>query len=341
MPTSHFLRVLPRSAAILAVAVLPAVAFAACGGGDDTPAAPTATAVSSSPTAAPSAAGEAAPILPASVIDKDGTAVQVTDLSRIVVLNGDLAEVVYALGMGDRVVGLDSSATYPPEAQAKQNIGYQRSLSAEGILSLKPTLILGTELAGPPAVIEQVKGAGATMVLFKDVTTLDGITKKIEDVGAALGVPGRANVLVAKAQADLDAAMALAKTATSEPNVAFLYLRGASTQFIMGSGSGADVMITAANAKDAGVAAGVKGSAPITPEALVAAQPDVILVLSAGLESVGGVNGVLQIPGVAQTPAGRAGRIVDFDDQYLLGLGPRAGLALMDLVKALHPELAR
>ncbi|MGE3076164.1 MAG: hemin ABC transporter substrate-binding protein [Dehalococcoidia bacterium] len=328
--------------AAVALLALSAVSITACGGDDDDAKVPTAAATATSvPTAEPSPTGaaEAQPVLPASAVDKDGAIIEIKDLSRIVVLNGDLAEVVYALGLGENVVGLDTSATYPPEAKEKQNIGYQRSLSAEGILSLQPTLIIGSETAGPPAVIEQLRGAGATLVLFKSVSTLEGITEKINNVATALGVPMRGKELAKKTQAELDEAMALAKKATSQPNVAFLYLRGASTQFIMGAGSGADVMISAANAKDAGVAAGVNGSAPITAEALVTAQPDVILVLTAGLASVNGVDGVLQIPGVAQTPAGQSKRIIDLDDQYLLGLGPRAGQALMDLVRALHPEL--
>jgi len=329
----------------MALFPLAALPLTACGGDDDDDAAAPATTAPATATtpptvaASPTTAAEAQPVLPATVVDKDGAKIQVKDISRVVVLNGDLAEIVYALGLGENVVGVDTSATYPAEAKAKQNIGYQRALSAEGILSLRPTVIIGSDLAGPANVIEQLKSAGVTVVLFKSATSIEGISEKLINVATALGVPNRGKELAAKTQSDIDEAMALAKKATSQPNVAFLYLRGATTQFIMGAGSGADVMIRAANAKDAGVTAGVKGSAPITPEALVTAQPDVILVLSAGLASVGGVDGLLQIPGMAQTPAGQNKRVVDFDDQYLLGLGPRAGQALMDLVRALHPEL--
>lgn len=337
---SRFSRLLGFASAL---ALLLALAAAACGGDDDDDtddiASPTAVPATATVAASPTLSAEAAPVLPASVTDKDGKTVQVKDVSRIVVLNGDLAEVVYALGLGENVAGVDTSATYPPEANAKQNIGYQRTLSAEGILSLNPTVIIGSETAGPPAVIEQIRAAGTTVVLFKSPTSIDGIAGKITGVATALGVPNRGAALAAKTQGELTAAMDFAKKANSTPNVAFLYLRGATTQFIMGKGSGADAMIAASNAKDAGVTAGVNGSAPITPEALVTAQPDVILVLTAGLLSVGGIDGVLKIPGVEQTPAGKNRRVVDLDDQYLLGLGPRAGQALMDLVKALHPEL--
>lgn len=338
-----------RGALIVALAAglsATAVLAAACGGDDDdaadpAPAAPTSPAAAASPTAAPSPAvtAESRPVLPATVKDKDGKDVTVSDISRIVVLNGDLTEVVYALGLGDNVVGVDTSATYPPEAAQKPKIGYQRSLNAEGIVSLQPTVIIGSELAGPPAVIEQIRSTGVPVVLFKTVSSLDDVSRKITDVAAALGVPNRGRLLAEQTKKDIDEALALAQRSTSKPRVAFLYLRGSTTQVIMGKGSGADVLITAAGAIDAGAEAGVTGSKPLTPEALVAAQPDVILVLTAGLQSVGGVDGLLQIPGMAQTPAGQQRRVVDFDDQYLFGLGPRAGKALMDLVKALHPEL--
>lgn len=318
-----------------------------CGGDDDdvggqpmpaTTSSATA-AASPSPPATPALEAEAKPVLPAKVRDKDGQEVTVSDVSRIVVLNGDLTEVVYALGLGESVVGVDTSATYPPEAQAKPKIGYQRALNAEGILSLQPTVIIGSEVAGPPAVIEQVKGAGVPVVLFEAVRSLDDVGRKIENVAAALGVPNRGKLLAGRTQQEIDEARALAAKATTKPRVVFLYLRGSTTQAIAGKGTGGDAVITAAGGIDAGTEAGIVGSKPLTPEALVAAAPDVILVLTAGLQSVGGVDGLLQIPGVGQTPAGQQRRVVDLDDQYLLGLGPRAGQALKELVLALHPEL--
>ena len=106
----------------------------------------------------------------------------------------------------------------------------------------------------------------------------------------------------------------------------------------MGEGSGADSLIKAAGGKDSGVDAGIKGTKPITPESLVAAKPDVLLVLTAGLSSVGGVDGLLKIPGVAQTPAGQKRKVIDMDDQYLLGFNSQVGKALMDLVNKMHPE---
>jgi iron complex transport system substrate-binding protein len=320
---------------------------AACGVADEeeeAPATPTPTAVveaTPTPVPTPAVAAETRPVLPAKVKDKDGKEITVSDVSRIVVLNGDLTEVVFALGLGENVVGVDASATYPPEAQRLPRIGYQRSLNAEGILGLRPTVVIGSELAGPPPVIEQLRSAGVTIVVFNRVDSIEGVSTKINEVATALGVPNRGLLLVEQTEKEIAEALALAAKATTKPRVAMLYMRGPGRTFIGGQGTGAAALIAAAGGIDAGTAAGVRGTMPLTPEALVAGAPDVLLVTTSGLQSVGGIDGLLQTPGIAQTPAGQNRRVVDFDDQYLLGMGPRTGQALMDLVKALHPELRR
>ena len=325
--------------------------FAACSDDDAEAAASTTATAAATPTAAiettpstptstptPAATPETAPVLPASVESIDGV-VEVTDVSRVVVLNGDLTEVVYALGMGDYVVGADVSATYPPEAREKQNIGYQASLNAEGIISLEPTLILGNENAGPPEVIEQIKSLGIPVVILPDVSSIDGVAVKIQSVADALGVPERGRALAAETQASIDEAIALAAGAEEHPKVAFLYLRGAQVQMLAGDGSRADLLIEAAGGVDAGTEAGVTDYVPVTPEALVTANPDILLVMDSGLESVGGIDGLLGIPGIAETTAGASRAVVSFDDQYLLGFGPRTGAVLHELVRAIHPSL--
>ncbi|HVQ91377.1 MAG TPA: ABC transporter substrate-binding protein [Mycobacteriales bacterium] len=261
------------------------------------------------------------------------------DAVRIVPLNGDIAEIVYALNKGEQVVGTDISATYPADAVKKQKIGYQRSLSAEGILSLKPTLAIGTEEAGPPPVLEQIRSAGVRVEIVPVGTGVDGAATKIRAVAKLLGVEAAGEKLATDVSGAVDAARKRAATATDKPRVAFLYLRGPQTMMIGGRGSRADAMITAAGGVDTGTEAGINGYAQLTAEALAKAKPDVILVLTAGLKSVGGVDGLLKLPGVAQTPAGQARKIIDLDDLYLLGLGPRTGNALNDLVTALHPDL--
>lgn len=280
------------------------------------------------------------PQLPATVTNVDGEEVTVSDVSRIVPLNGDIAEIVYALGLGANVVGVDTSATYPEAVNELPRIGYQRTLAAEGILALEPTLVIGNELAGPPEVLEQLETAGVTVVILPEVTTLDGISSKIQSVADALGVSAAGAELAEQTTTEIAEVQELAASVPEQRSAMFLYVRGAATQLIGGSETTADAMIVASGATNAAADAGIVGFQPMTAESLTTAQPDLLILLTAGLESVGGAEGLLEIPGVAQTPAAQNGAIIDFDDLYFLGFGPRTPDALHDLLVALHPELA-
>lgn len=279
------------------------------------------------------------PELPVTVTNADAAEVTVTDISRIVPLSGDVAEIVWTLGLGSNIVGVDVSATYPEDLARLPKVGFERQLSAEGILSLNPTVVIGKEQAGPPPVLEQVRAAGIPVVIVAEPQTIEAPAAKIRSVAAALGVAEAGEDLATRTEAEIEAARAFAATAESQPTVMFLYVRGGGTQLIGGAGSVADAMIEAANGIDAGVAAGVQGFAPVTAEAMIAAQPEVIVVPISGVESIGGMEALLQIPGVSETPAGREGRIYAYDDLLLLGMTPRTGQMVEQLAHDLHPEL--
>ena len=323
-----------RGLCALGVAGALLAGLAACGG-DDGGDSDSATATSTAAAAA-AAAPESSPSLPVTVKDANGRDVTVTDVSRIIPLNGDLAEVVYALGLGENVVATDVSATYPAEAASAPKIGYQRQLAAEGILSFSPTVVLGTTEAGPPPVIEQLRAAGLNVVILPPQRELDQVPAKVQSVAEALGVPGRGEELAGTVEDEIAAAKDKAAKVDGKPRAVALYLRGASTQMILGKGAGADQLLTTAGTTDAAGEAGINGTVPITPEALVQLRPDVIVVTTTGLQSVGGADGLLKIPGIAQTPAGQNRRVVAYEDQYLLGGGPRIGQTLSQLVDDLH-----
>ncbi|MGD9797271.1 MAG: hemin ABC transporter substrate-binding protein [Acidimicrobiia bacterium] len=313
-----------RHVAVLAVALL-GLPLSACG--EDG----AGSAELGDPPAAVTAEPEATPDLPARHRNPDGSDVVVDDVSRIVVLNGDIAEVVYALELGDEVVATDSSATYPPEAVAKQSIGYQRSLSAEGILSKSPSVVIGTTDAGPPTVLTQIAAAGVPVVILTAEHDLDAPATKVASVAAALGVPGRGAVIVD----EIEAAMARVEADREDvppTKLAVLYLRGTNTQLAFGEDTAGHAIAEAVGVEPA---FDVQGSVPLTPEALIAAQPDVLVLTDGGLESVGGIDGLLKIPGIAQTPAGRDRRVLHFDDQLLLGMGPRWPSVLETLIDEL------
>ena len=247
---------------------------------------------------------------------------------------------MYALGLGDQVVATDISATYPPEADATPKIGYQRTLVAETILSFSPTVVLADDLAGPAEVLDQVDAAGVRVVRTTREDTIDSPAAKIRDVASALGVPERGEELVATLESQLEDAAgqaADAVAAAGRPKVLALYLRGPNVQLVFGAGSGIDAVIEAAGGTDLGTAMGVVDNAELSMEAVVAAAPDVLLVTTTGLESVGGIDGLLATPGIDQTPAAQQRRVVAFEDQYLYGLGPRTGALVADLVTAFHP----
>jgi iron complex transport system substrate-binding protein len=337
-------RAISLGAALAALAGLPGVA---CGGGGvgptagagPTPPAPAGTA-GPAPPAQATAAWAAGPVLPATATDAAGRAVTVTSAERIVGVGGSVSETVYALGLGARVVATDTSSTYPQDVERLPRIGYLRTLAAEGVLALQPTVVLGTEEAGPPAAVEQLRGAGVSLLLVPDPPTLEAPARKIVVLAQALGVPARGQVLLADLEAELARARQLVATRTAggkaRPRVLFLYVRDGGTQTAAGSGTRPGAMIEAAGAINAGAEAGIAGYKPITAEAVVAAAPDVYLAFTHGLEDLGGVDALLQIPGLAQTPAGRARRVVHLDDLYLGGMGPRTGRALVELAEALH-----
>lgn len=298
-----------------------------------------------SPAASPIAGTPAAlpapsPVLPATVTDIDGNAVEITDVGRIVPLSGDIAEIVWTLGLAANVVGVDVSAVYPAgQWDALPKIGFERQLSAEGILSLGPTVVIGKEQAGPPPVIEQLRGAGVPVVILPEPQTIEAPVSKIRDVADALGLTAEGEALAAQVQAQIDAATAYAATAESRPIVLFLYVREGGVQLIGGQGSVADAVIGAAGGQDAGILAGVRGFAPVSAEAVAASGAEVIVVPRSGVDSIGGVEALLDIPGVAQTPAGAAGAFLVYDDLKLLGMTPRTGEMILELAVGIHPEL--
>ncbi|MEM8534725.1 MAG: ABC transporter substrate-binding protein [Chloroflexota bacterium] len=281
------------------------------------------------------------PQLPATVTDLNGETVEVESVDRIVSLTGDITEILFALDMGPQVVGVDVSATYPAEElEALPKIGYQRQLDAEGIISLDPTLVIGDESAGPPEVLDQIRMADIPVAVTSDPPTLESPFAKVRFVSEAVGIPEQGEALIEEMEADFAYTEELLGRVTSpEPRVLFMYIRGSQTQMVAGSNTAVDVMITAAGGINAGAEAGIEDFKPLSAETIVAAQPDVLLVLDAGLESIGGVEGLLEIPGLAETPAGQEQRVASFDDLYLLGMGPRTGEVLTDLIVLFHEEV--
>lgn len=256
--------------------------------------------------------------------------------ARIVSAGGTVTEIVYALGQQDRLVGADISSLYPPAATKLPQVGYVRSLAAEGLLSLGPDLLLTTVDAGPPAVVGQIQGAGVKVAVVPSGASWDASEARIVFVANALGVPDRGQTLVADFRQARARAEAVVKGLKTSPRVLFIYSRGAGTMMVSGTGTEAASIIALAGGTN--VVTGYQGYRPLTPEALAAAKPDVILMTTMGLQSLGGLAGLNQVPGFAAAAAGAP--VVALDDLLLLGFGPRLPQAVTELV-ALWPQARR
>lgn len=271
--------------------------------------------------------------LPTTVTDAAGERVTVTSADRIVSLNGGITETLIAMGLRDRIVGRDVSADVAEVADVPL-VTQGHDVSAEGVLRLEPTLVLADPRTGPPEAIAAIRSAGVPVVLVPEVWSLDQMQARTQAVAAAVGAPGTGAAVTTTVERQL---RRLRDPGGANPTVAFLYLRGTAAVYLLGgAGSGADSLIEAVGGVDAGSAAGLGPFTPLTPEALAQAQPDVILVMTKGLESVGGVSGLLELPGVGQTPAGRDRRIVALPDGELLNFGPRTPGMLAELAGQLR-----
>ncbi|MFC7883410.1 hemin ABC transporter substrate-binding protein [Streptomyces sp. NPDC057376] len=278
------------------------------------------------------------PRLPVTVRSADGEQVEVERAERIVPLSGSLSEIVFTLGLGDRVVARDVTATFEQAAQLPV-VTRGHDVSAESVLSLKPDLVIAETTTGPEEAVDQIRAAGVPVLFVEAAKGLDDVGPRIQAVADALGVPAAGAELTRRSEQRIEAVREDVPRG-EKPRVAFLYLRGsASVYLIGGADSGAGSLIEAAGAVDAGAASGLeKDFTAITSEALVKAAPDAILVMSKGLESVGGVDGLVKIPGIAQTPAGMDRRIVSVEDGVLLNYGPRTDQVLESVVTQLYGE---
>lgn len=264
---------------------------------------------------------------PVTIKDAEGQTVEITDTSRVITLGGSVTEIAFALGAGQNVVAADTSSYFPAAVNRLPKVGYQRRLSAEGLIALKPTLVIGTTSAGPATTIAQLKDAGVQVLILPDEHSPEGAKAKMSAIAKVFAKEVKGQALTAALNRDLVKARSL--RLVNQPKVMFVYARGPQGAQISGSGTAANSMIKLAGGINA--IQGVEGYKPLTAEAAVAAAPDVILMLGRGLDSVGGKAGLMKMPGIAQTPAAQNGRIVALDDLYLLGFGPRLGQAIQDL----------
>ncbi len=296
---------------------------------------------------------EPATSLPATVTSHDLTGdveVTVADTRRVVAmdLSGSLAATVWGLGLGDTLVGRDVSTTFPGTEDLEVVTGSGHTVNAEAIIALRPTLVITDGSIGPVDVVQQLRDVGITVVFVERASSFEGASELARSVAAVYGAPAAGDLLAQRIADDVERTRAeIADLAPVDPadrlRVAFLYLRGsAGVYYLFGSESGADQLIDALAAVDVAGELGWDGMQPLTDEAMVAADPDLILVMTDGLASVGGVDGLLEDkPAIALTAAGQNRRFVDMADGEILSFGPRSAAVLDALARAVYaPEPA-
>lgn len=244
---------------------------------------------------------------------------------RIVSLNGNISEMLCALGLEQQIVGVDVTSTYPVSLASKPKVGHNRNISAEGIMSLQPTLVLGVDNQLNPSLPEQLKAVNLKTEIFKQEYTAAGIRNLLNNVASATGSTGKAPAILQQ----FDKQMAALPSIKSDKKVLFIYARGAGTLMVSGTGTPIASMIQLAGAKNA--VTDFADFKPLTAEAMVAANPDIILLFDSGLKSIGGIDGLLKVPGIAQTNAGRNRSIVSMDGELLSGFGLRLPQAIREL----------
>ena len=251
-------------------------------------------------------------------------------VSRVVVLANGVAEIIQSLNAQSIIVGRDISSTEDSLADIPiVTSGHQ--VLPEKVIALKPDLVLIDASTGPKAAIETIKSAGITVIETPESWSLKDLPIKVRAVGRAIGAQGQAEELIQQLNDSLNASVV-----KNSPRVAFLYLRGTSSVYLIGgAGSGADSLLAAIGATDVGAQTLDRPFNTLTAESLAELNPDVILVMSKGLQSVGGIDGLLKLPGVAQTRAGKNSAVIDVDDSLLLSFGPRTPSLVDALAKAI------
>lgn len=244
---------------------------------------------------------------------------------KIVSLNGAVTEIIAALGSEKDLVGVDVTSTFPENVKTSaKDLGHVRTISIESIMALQPTMILATDKDMSPELLEKIKKSGVAAHVFTQDFTTEGSKKLVEDVAKVLN-----NKEYKKVQDKIDTDLKNVKPIAKAPKVLFIYARGAGNLMVSGTKTPVEKVITLAGGKNA--ITEFEDFKQLTPEALIKGNPDVILMFDSGLQSMGGVDGVLKIQGVEKTNAGKNKKIIAMDGALLSGFGPRLGEAATKL----------
>lgn len=272
-------------------------------------------------------------ISPSDVVTTRVESAQSPLYNRVVALANGSAEIIDSLGLKKILIGRDIASTEPAlESIPIVTSGHQ--VVAEKIIAIKPDLVIIDSSVGPSQAIETLKKSGIRVVAITEIWKVDEITAKVREIAQLLAVEATGEALASEIDKTIKSASAQVEGA---PRALFLYLRGGNSIYLVGGkGSGADSLLQAIGAIDVGATNDSQPFTPLTAESLIALKPEILLVMTKGLASVGGVSGLIELPGVAQTPAGKSGRVISVDDSLLLSFGARTPSLLGQMATALN-----
>ncbi|MDP1977199.1 hemin ABC transporter substrate-binding protein [Undibacterium sp.] len=259
---------------------------------------------------------------------------------RIISVGGAITEIIFALNANNDLVAVDTTSNFPESVQKLPNVGYARALSAEGVLALAPTQIIASEDAGPPAVIRQLSSSGIPLAVLPAHHKFEGVLDRIRQIGELTGTQAQAATLMQGLQKEwAKVRTPIEQRKSKVPKAVFILAHAPNQIMVAGRETAAHAVLEYAGASNALTAAnggnGFSGYKPLTPEAMIAAQPDIIVVTDQGLKASGGIDSVLKLPGVEQTPAGRKRRVLSQEAMLMLGFGPRLPIAISQLDSAI------
>lgn len=255
---------------------------------------------------------------------------QTAGTSRVVSLGGSVTEIIYALGAERQLVGVDQSSLYPAQAQELPSVGYYRRLPVEGVASLRPTLVIASEHAGPPGVMEKLTSLGVPTLMVSDQPTVESLHQRVRTVAAAVRRENQAEALIQQ----FDDALSRARELPASGLKAVMVVMRGGKWLGAGQGTVADVVLREAGLNNA--LSGQSSYQPLTPESLSAMAPEVIILTSGTVHAIGGLQAVKASPVLRHTPAAKQGRIMVLDDLLAQGFG----LRLPEAVRDIRQELA-
>ncbi|AKP51601.1 heme/hemin ABC transporter substrate-binding protein [Cyclobacterium amurskyense] len=264
---------------------------------------------------------------------KTGDSSEVANPS-IVTAGGTLTEIVYTLGLGDRIIATDRTSTYPEKMQSLPSIGYRNQIKAEGILSLAPDIILAEEDYLSDDVVDQLKLMDLEVHFFKKPENPIETKTLVSELAALFEVPERGIEINEGIDKDLQILADYLADNEERPSAAFVMARGPETLFVAGENTFAETIFNLAGIRSS--AQGFEDFVPLTPESLVTMSPEYLVLFDSGLESLGGIEGMARIQGIKETKAYQESQVLSFDGHYLSGLGPRVGQVALELAKAVR-----